>query len=508
MISLFERAHSLALVFSLLVTPTFCARAAELPMIAHVRNDGAPQIHGARVVGATPTLPFEFQVPATGAAPLLYETTGLPPGLILDAQTGVIRGRLRYAGATVVPIRVSNALGTVRRNLTILGGRYQLAQTPPMGWNSWNAYGCNVTGAKVKAAAEDLIQTGLARRGYSYVNVDDCWQGARDREGLRANERFGDMKKLGDFIHARGLKFGIYSSPAKTTCAGFEGSFGHEVLDAQTFANWGIDYLKYDYCTYESIAPSVGLEGIIEPFALMRTALDSCGRDIVYSVANSGKAAGWNWAGLPPVRANLWRTSRDIKGNYASMARIGFAQNGLFNWGAPTRWNDPDMLYLHKLKPHEQLTQMTLWSLLAAPLLIGSDISELSPFALEVLSNSEVIEIDQDPLGIGARRVATAGQTQVWARPLWDGTVAIGLFNRGKKAAKVSIQWNEVGLSGTLAVRDLWQQRDLGEFNQSYSVEVASHGAALIKVGAPNAPDFVPPWLRHTNLEILPVAVR
>ena len=495
MIPHFERARSLALVVSILAVPCFQARAAELPRIAHARDDGAPQIHGARVVGATPKLPFEFQVPATGAKPLLYQTTGLPPGLILDAETGVIRGTVRYAGTTVVPIRVSNAQGAATRNLTIIGGRYQLAQTPPMGWNSWNAYGCSVTGARVKHAADDLIATGLARRGYSYVNIDDCWQGARDREGLRPNERFDPMKTLGDYIHARGLKFGIYSSPAKTTCAGFEGSFGNEFLDAQTFASWGVDYLKYDYCTYESIAPGVGLEGVIEPFALMREALDNCGRDIVYSVANSGKAQGWKWAGLPPVRANLWRTSRDIKGSYASMARIGFAQDGLYNWAAPTRWNDPDMLYLHRLNPNEQMTQMTLWSLLAAPLLIGSDIGELSPFALDVLSNSEVIDIDQDPLGIGARRVATAGQTEVWARPLWDGTVAVGLFNRGKKAAKVSIHWNEVGLAGALPVRDLWQQRDVGEFADQYSVEVAPHGAALVKVGAPKAPDFVPPWL-------------
>lgn len=461
-----------------------------------MRNDGAPQIHGARVVGVTPTLPFSFQIPATGSQPLLYETNGLPPGLILDAKSGIIRGTVRYAGTTIIPTRVSNALGAATRNLTIIGGRYQLAQTPPMGWNYWNAYGCSGTGAKVKDAANDLLKTGLARRGYSYVNVDDCWQGTRDREGLQSNKRFGDMKQLGDYIHERGLKFGIYSSPAKTTCTGFEGSFGNEVLDAQTFASWGVDYLKYDYCTYKSIAPSVGLAGVIEPFAIMREALDSCGRDIVYSVANSGKATGWNWAGLPPVRANLWRTSRDIKGNYNSMANIGFGQGDLYNWGAPTRWNDPDMLYLHKLKPNEQMTQMTLWSLLAAPLLIGSDISQLSPFALDVLGNSEVIDVDQDPLGIGARRVAKSGQTEVWARPLWDGTVAIGLFNRGKKAAQVSINWNEVGLSGAPTVRDLWQQRDLGPFAESYSVEVASHGAALIKVGTPNASDYSPPWLR------------
>ena len=468
----------LALV-ALFISPT---GAQALPQIAHIENGGAPQIHGARIVGATPQLPFLFQIPATGDEPLLYETQGLPPGLILDAKTGIIRGRIRYAGTTVVPLRVSNARGAATRTLTIIAGRYQLAQTPPMGWNSWNAYGCGVTENRVKSAADDLIQTGLARRGYSFVNVDDCWQGTRDRRGLHANKKFGDMKELGDFLHARGLKFGIYSSPARTTCAGYTGSFGHELEDARTFASWGVDYLKYDYCSYARDARSVGRAGVIEPFAIMRTALDNSGRDMVYSVANAGKSEDWSWAGLLPTRANLWRTSRDIKGNYASMARIGFGQGDLFNWAAPTRWNDPDMLYLHRLKPDEQITQMTLWSLLAAPLLIGSDIAELSPFTLDVLGNSEVIEVDQDPLGIGARRIDKIGQTEVWARPLWDGTVAVGLFNRGEMATNVTTNWSAVGLAGAQNVRDLWRQRDLGTFTDSYRVDVAAHGAALVKV--------------------------
>ena len=481
--------HNSARILALTALIISPAIAQQLPQIARIENGGAPRIHGARVVGATPKLPFLFQIPATGDEPLLYEATGLPPGLILDAKTGMIRGNVRYAGTTKVPVRVSNAQGAATRTLTIVAGRYQLAQTPPMGWNSWNAYGCGVTGARVKSAADDLIQTGLARRGYNFVNVDDCWQGARDRQSLRANKKFGDMKELGDYLHARGLKFGIYSSPARVTCAGFAGSFGHEIEDARTFASWGVDYLKYDYCTYARDARTVGRAGVIEPFAIMRTALDNSGRDIVYSVANSGKSEDWSWAGLPPVRANLWRTSRDIKSNYASMARIGFGQDDLYNWAAPTRWNDPDMLVLHRLKPDEQITQMTLWSLLAAPLLIGSDIGQLSPFTLDVLGNGEVIDIDQDPLGIGARRVGNDGQTEVWARPLADGTVAVGLFNRGETATKVAVNWSALGLVGAQNARDLWQQRDLGAFAENYSVAVAAHGAALVKVGNSSARD-------------------
>lgn len=461
-----------------------------------MNNGGAPQIHGAREVGASPGRPFLFGIPATGDEPLLYQTRDLPPGLILDAKTGVIRGTVRYAGATVVPVQVSNALGTVKRNLTIVAGRHLLARTPPMGWNSWNAYGCGVTGARVKSAADDLVKSGLAKRGYQYVNVDDCWQGARDANGvLQPNQKFGAMKELGDYIHARGLKFGLYSAPSPTTCAGFTGSFGHEFDDAQTFAGWGVDYLKYDYCSYARVARTPGRKGVIEPFALMRTALDNVGRDIVYSISYYGRAEDWTWAGIAPVQANLWRTSRDIKGNYGSMARIGFAQDGLYKWGAPGRWNDPDMLYLRRLTPDQQMTQMTLWSLLAAPLFIGSDVGQLAPFTLDLLGNSEVIEVDQDPLGSGARRVSQAGEVEVWARPMWDGTVAVGLFNRGKSAAKVCVKWSDIGLQGDLPIRDLWQQRDLGSGEQ-YETEVAAQGAALVKVGAPNARDYVPLWAR------------
>ncbi len=480
------RAVSLAL-FTTLICAVSAQPQPNLPPIARINNDGAPQIHGARVTGATPGAAFLFQVAATGDEPLLYQTNDLPPGLILDAKTGVIRGALRYAGTTTVRLRVSNALGETTRNLTIIGGRHLLARTPPMGWNSWNAYGCGVTGARVRGAADDLVKSGLARRGYQFVTIDDCWQGERGFDGvLHANGKFGDMKQLGDDIHARGLKFGIYSAPSALTCAGFTGSFGHEIQDAQTFANWGVDYLKYDYCSYDEVKKTPGRAGIIEPFALMRRALDASGRDIVYSISHYGRDEDWTWAGFTPVQANLWRTTRDLKGHHGSMARIGFGQDGLYNWAAPGRWNDPDMLYLHKLKPQEQLTQMTQWSLLAAPLFIGSDISQLSPFTIDILGNSEVIEVDQDPLGIGARRVSQVGATEVWARPLWDGTVAVGLFNRGKTAAKVGINWNEIGLSGALPVRDLWQQRDLGS-SENYATEVQPHGAVLVKVGAPDA---------------------
>ena len=476
------------------------AQISALPVIAAADNEGAPRLHSARVVGATPGRPFLFLIAATGAAPFQFSARDLPAGLILDENTGVISGALTYAGASVVRLEARNSLGAATRNLTIVGGRHLLAQTPPMGWNSWNAYGCGVTGARVRRAAADLVSSGLARRGYNYVNVDDCWQGARAASGqMQSNARLGDMAQLGRDIHARGLKFGLYSSPGPRTCAGFEGSWRHEFDDAATYASWGVDYLKYDYCTYDQVAQEVGRARAIAPFARMRDALDVAGRDIVYSVCQYGKNQVWQWAALPPVSADLWRTSRDVKGNYGSVARIGFGQGELFNFGGPGRWNDPDMLYLHRLGPHEQLTQMTLWSLLAAPLLIGSDIGELSPFSLDVLSNSEVIEVDQDPLGIGARRVAQSGATQVWARPLWDGTLAVGLFNRGNAPAKVAARWSDLKIGGARAVRDLWRQREIGDFASEYAVEVAPHGAVLIRVGTPQASDYVPQWMNRSG---------
>ena len=465
------------------------------PIARQTNDDGPPQIHGPRVVGATPARPFLFQIPATGAGPLVYRAQGLPPGLSLNAQSGVIGGAVKYASLSLVKLEVSGPRGAASRNLTIVAGQHQLAQTPPMGWNSWNAHGCGVTGARVRAAADELVQTGLSRRGYAFVNVDDCWQGQRDARGqIQSNAKFGDIGALAAYVHARGLKFGIYSAPSPLTCAGFAGSYGHEFEDAQTYARWGVDYLKYDYCSYDQVAQTVGRARYAAPFARMRQALDVSGRDIVYSISEYGKSAPWQWAGYAPVEANLWRTSRDVKGNYGSVARTGFSADAL-GWSRPGAWNDPDMLYLHPLSPPAQMTQMTLWSLRGAPLLIGSDLSQLSPWTLDLLSNSEVIEVDQDPLGASARRVSRSEQSEVWARRLWDGTLAVGLFNRGKAPARVAVSWHDLGITGAQRVRDLWRQTDLGEMDE-FAARVEGQGAVLVKVGAPKAGDYVPLWWR------------
>lgn len=452
-----------------------------------------PKIHGARATGATPGRPFLFQIPATGQAPLTYSAQNLPSGLTLDAKTGVLSGTLQSAGTSRVKLRVQGPRGTDTRNLTIVGGQYKLVQTPPMGWNSWNIYHCDVDESKVRQATDELIGSGLNRHGYQYVNIDDCWQGERDAQGeVQTNAKFGDMKALGEYIHARGLKYGIYSSPGPKTCAGKEGSYRHELQDAQTYAKWGVDFLKHDWCSYGGVAVGEGVEKQKIPYRTMRTALDKVNRDIVYSLCQYGMGDVWKWGNDPDIKADLWRTTGDIGPSYGSMANIGFRQDGLQDYAGPGHWNDPDMLFMHALKPNEQITHLTLWSMLAAPLLIGSDISKLSPYSIDALSNDEVIEIDQDAWGQQGKRILQDGNIEVWARPLWDGTMAVALFNRSRKSADVAVKWSDLGLKGAQSVRDLWQQKETGMGREGLIRNVPPHGAMLFKVGAPKARDYTP----------------
>jgi alpha-galactosidase len=520
------------------------APAVEVPRIASSQPAPEPRINGPRIVGTTPGKPFLFLIPATGEGPLKFSASGLPTGLTLDGSTGIISGSLKRAGTNVIEITVQGSRGVARRTLTIVGGEHKLALTPPMGWNSWNIWHRNVDEAKVRVAADWMIKTGLAAHGYQYINIDDCWEDGRDTNGvITVNKKFGDMKALADYVHSKGLKLGIYSSPGPKTCAGFEASFGHEDQDAKTYASWGIDYVKYDWCSYDRIArdlkeqkyaalvpefadqlktltdqaarlsakrprsgqendqlkfanqeleeiyqkvdpdkrKQIDLEIFQEPYKVFRASLDKCDRDIVYSLCQYGMGDVWQWGA--DVGGNLWRTTGDIQGNYKSMSGIGFGQNGHEKYAGPGHWNDPDMLWLHSLAPNEQLTHLSLWSLLAAPLLIGSDLSKLDPFTLDALSNDEVIDVDQDPLGIQGNRSAKNGDLEVWAKPLSDGSLAVGLFNRGSDAKAVVAQWSDLGLTGKQPVRDLWQRKDLGAFNDLFSATVPSHGAVLIKVG-------------------------
>jgi len=477
-----------------------------------------PSFHGPRIFGSTPGRPFLQLLPVTGEAPLHFSATGLPKGLILDESKGIIQGVIQEQGTFTVTVRVENARGRAKREFTLVAEPSHIALTPPMGWNSWNIWARDMDEQKVRDAAEYLVSTGLAAYGYQYVNLDDCWEGKRDAEGnITSNERFPGMKRLGDFLHEKGLKFGIYSSPGKQTCAGYEGSYGHEKQDALAYAEWGVDYLKYDWCSYTQLVKSTDLRNFQEPFQVMRTALDACGRDIVYSWSQGGAAAVWTWGAS--VGGNLWRTTGDIKDTWDSMSGIGFNQDITAPYAQPGHWNDPDMLVVGEVKwgpthltPDEQITHMSLWSLLAAPLLIGCDLSRLNQFTLDLLTNDEVIDVDQDPLGVSATRRALQGiEThmirktfmlfgadalldsvpdvwgEVWARPLSDGTLAVGLFNRGSEAGLITVHWNTLGLNEPQPVRDLWRHQDVGECKDAFTAMVPSHGAILLKIGSPES---------------------
>jgi alpha-galactosidase len=347
-----------------------------------------------------------------------------------------------------------------------------------MGWNSWNHFACQVKDADVRAAADAIVSTGMQRAGYLYVNIDDCWQGKRDEHGvIQPNQKFPDMKALSDYVHTQGLKLGIYSSPGPKTCAGYEGSLGHEELDAATYAGWGIDYLKYDYCSFQGDIPAQ-----IAAYMKMHDALAKTGRPIVFSLCQYGMDRVWGWG--PSVGGNLWRTTGDISDNYDRMAYLGFGQNGLERFAAPGHWNDPDMLEVGngKMNREEYRTHMSLWCLLAAPLLAGNDLSKMSAETLDILTNPEVVAVDQDRLGVQGRRVAQEGQLEVWVKPLADGSKAVGLFNRGESPMPLTAYFRDVGVGDTAAVRDLWQKRDLGVFHSSFAVPVPSHGVVLIRV--------------------------
>jgi alpha-galactosidase len=352
------------------------------------------------------------------------------------------------------------------------------ARTPPMGWNSWNHFACKVTEADVRSAAEAMVSTGMKSTGYIYVNIDDCWQGTRDENGvIHPNEKFPDMKGLSEYVHAKGLKLGIYSSPGPKTCAGYEGSLGHEESDAQTYAHWGIDYLKYDYCSFQGDLPAQ-----MAAYKKMHEALQKTGRAIVFSLCQYGMDRVWRWG--PSVGGNLWRTTDDISDDYDRMAYIGFGQNGLERFAAPGRWNDPDMLEVGngKMNKDEYRTHMSLWCLLAAPLLAGNDLSKMTPDTLAILTNPEVIAVDQDALGMQGHRVAQEGQLEVWVKLLADGSKAVGLFNRGESVMPVTAYFRDVGVGDTASVRDLWEKRDLGLFNSNFTAQVPKHGVVLLKV--------------------------
>jgi alpha-galactosidase len=366
----------------------------------------------------------------------------------------------------------------------------RLAATPPMGWNSWNHFADKVNDADVRAAADTMVSSGMRDAGYVYVNIDDTWEGQRDAQGnIQSNSKFPDMKALADYVHSKGLKLGIYSSPGPKTCAGYPGSYGHEQQDANTYAKWGIDYLKYDLCSYGDIMKKESNGDQQKEWAMMQQAYEkmhqallNTHRPIVFSLCQYGLDAVWSWG--PTVGANLWRTTGDINDSYARMSMIGFSQAGLGKYAAPGHWNDPDMLEIGNghMTPDEYRTHMSLWAILAAPLLAGNDLSKMDDITKSILMNKEVIAVDQDKLGIQGDRIHATGPFEVWMKPLSDGAKAVALFNRSQFSYPITVQLKDVGFHGSVKARNLWSHQDLGTVIGSYTAVVPRHGVVMLRL--------------------------
>jgi alpha-galactosidase len=469
------------------------------------------RINGTRIFGIRPGSPFLFKIAATGKKPLSYEVSGLPEGLSCDKTTGMITGTLKTKGDYTVIFRVSNELGSAERPFRIVC-RETLALTPHMGWNSWYVWENHVTDKIMRESADAMVNTGMIDHGYMYVNIDDCWSvkenskdstllgEPRDRNGMiNSNKRFPDMKAMTDYIHSKGLKAGIYTSPGNETCAGHVAAYGHEEKDAARYAEWGFDFLKYDWCSYSNYGKTDVLADLQKPYIQISGILKKLNRDIILNLCQYGMGDVWKWG--KAAGGQSWRTAGDLGGSFEGIGkalfRDGFdvySKDSLHLYGGPGGWNDPDYLLLGYLSnwkgatvptpltPNEQYTQVSLWSLVAAPLIFSGDITRLDDFTLSLLTNDEIIEVDQDPLGKPGFRVVKNGDLEVWKRQLEDGSIAVGLFNRGEKRSDVTAEWKDLGITGNQKVRDLWRQTDLGSFRDKFTTTVGRHGVVMINI--------------------------
>jgi alpha-galactosidase len=432
---------------------------------------------------------------ATPPPPTVYEggyadgkfTLAITGGRGGNPQTAILERSTREAS---YPVRLPlPELHVVKNN--------GLAKTPPMGWNSWNLFASRVDDKLVREIADAMVSSGMKKAGYVYVNIDDTWEGdARDAKGnMTTNQKFPNMKALADYVHSKGLKLGIYSSPGPNTCAGYEGSYGHEEQDAKTFAAWGIDYLKYDWCGASRVYPEDAMRALYQK---MGDALLKTGRPIVYSLCQYGRNKVWEWGDL--VGGNLWRTTGDIGDRWQSMENIGFGtaipgpergapgltQLDIAKYSNVGHWNDPDMLEIGNggMTTDEYKTHFTLWSILRAPLLAGNDIRNMKPEISEILLNTEMIAINQDPAGLEPKLASREGKVDILTRPLKDKSYVVGIFNRGDDEAPVKVTWSAIGLKGKLRGRDLWKHQDIDVSGDTYAVKVPKHGVVALRVSA------------------------
>jgi alpha-galactosidase len=478
-----------------------------------------PRINSAKRFGATPGNPFLYTIAATGNRPIRFSAENLPAGLMLNSETGIITGKIRQRGTYISMLKAENESGKSQLALKIVIGD-TIALTPPMGWNGWNSWEAHIDRAKVIASTDAMVKTGLSNHGWSYINIDDSWQGNREGKltALQPNEKFPEFKAMVDYIHSLGLKAGLYSTPYISSYGTYVGGssefpnggeshdsikinkqpFMHigkyrfETNDANQMAEWGFDFLKYDWRI-----DVVSTER-------MSDALKKSGRDIVFSLSNNApfeKVEDWK------RMSNMYRTGPDIKDSWGSLYLTTFTLDKWAPYTGPGHWADPDMMIIGKvsigpvlhdtrLTPDEQYSHVSIFSLLAAPLLIGCPIDQLDAFTLNLLTNDEVIEINQDPLGKPARLISDENGVQIWLKPLEDGSYAVGLFNTadygktpqsyfrwGNESPKqFTFDFNKAGLKGIWNIRDLWRQKSQGEFNGSFQTEIRHHGVVMLRM--------------------------
>jgi alpha-galactosidase len=469
----------------------------------------APRLNGPKVYGCRPGNPFVYRIPAQGERPMQFSAEGLPASLTLDPTNGVITGRAPDRGKYNAVLRARNSHGESTRSFQIISGD-TLALTPPMGWNHWYTHYDRITDKLVREAADAMVASGMADAGYSFVSIDDCWMNAprhhdplragplRDSSGrIIANKYFPDMRALTDYIHHYGLKAGIYTSPGHLTCGGFCGSYGHEAQDAQQFAEWGFDLLKYDWCSYSEIAKTdSGDESakLKKPYLQMGTILKNQSRDIVFNLCQYGMGAVWEWGA--EVGGHSWRTAGDLGFELNRVFEVALANAAHRDWSRPGAWNDPDYIQIGyigdargmgqpqpcRMSGTEQHAFMSLWALSAAPLFFSGDMGRLDPFTLSVLCNPEVIEVDQDPLGQCGRVIPQTKDSFLMLKDLEDGGKALGLCNGGRSPVKMAVNWKEIGLAGPQLARDLWRQKDLGQFKSGFQTDVPPRGVVLLKI--------------------------
>lgn len=472
----------------------------------------APHLNGPKVYGVRPGHPFLYRIPCTGIRPMRFSADHLPRTLRLDRRSGIITGSApQQASSFAVTLRASNQRGKDSRPFQIeVGDRIGL--TPQMGWNDWYTFYDHITDRDVRTAAAAMISSGMADFGYQYVDIDDDWMRrpsshdlalkapVRDAQGkILPNDRFSDMRALTSFIHSLGLKAGIYSSPGPLTCGGSEGSYLHEDNDAHTFADWGFDLLKYDWCSYSHVATGKTLVDFEKPYRTMGTLLHGLDRDVIFNSCQYGMGDVWKWG--REVGGQSWRTTNDVglapNASLPGFYEVGFANAALSQYAGPGGWNDPDYLLIGivgnatnsktparptSLSHDEQYSYMSMWSLMASPLMFSGDMSKLDAFTINVLCNSEVIDVNQDLLGKQAVVVRKTESEFILEKPLEGGSVAVGLFNLTPAPRTISVDWKELGLGGQPTVRDLWRQRDLGLAPERFSSQVQGHGVAMVRL--------------------------